>query len=123
MTMKKIREEIGMSDEDLDQKVTEAMEGLQEEDLETLYEESIQNFEIDSILKGRIVNVVGDDVVIDVGYKSEGVIPLNEFEDREEIDPGDEIEVLLEEVEDESGLIRLSKRKADRIRGWEKIIS
>ncbi|MHC4777434.1 MAG: 30S ribosomal protein S1 [Planctomycetota bacterium] len=115
--------EIGLTDEILDGEISKALEGLGDEELQEMYEESVQNFEVDSILKGRIVNVVGDDVVIDVGYKSEGVIALNEFENRDEIDPGDEIEVLLEEVEDESGLIKLSKRKADRIRGWERIIS
>ncbi len=123
MAKKQILDEVGLTDEMLEEQVKDAMEGLEEEELRDLYEKSIQNFEIDSILKGRIVNVVGDDVVVDVGYKSEGVIALTEFEERDEIDPGDEVEVLLEEVEDDAGLIRLSKRKADRIRGWERIIS
>ncbi|MEW6357271.1 MAG: 30S ribosomal protein S1 [Planctomycetota bacterium] len=86
-------------------------------------EQSIKDFEVGSILTGRILNVSGNDVVIDVGYKSEGLVPIEEFGRPEDIEPGTQVEVLLEAVEDDSGLIVLSKRKADRIRGWEKIIS
>jgi small subunit ribosomal protein S1 len=82
----------------------------------------VVNFEADTILKGRVIDLVGDDVVVDVGYKSEGVIPKAEFENPEEIDIGDEVEVLLDGVEDETGQIQLSKRKADRLRGWERVI-
>src|SRR5688572_5832360 len=67
------------------------------------YELSIRSFETDTILKGRIVNVVNDEVVVDVGYKSEGIISISEFEDPTAIDIGDTVEVLLESVEDESG--------------------
>ena len=74
-----------------------------------------------SILKGRVVGFAGDDVVVDVGLKSEGHIDRNEFEGTD-IAVGDEVEVLLESLEDESGGVKLSKRKADRIRGWETIL-
>src|SRR3972149_591890 len=74
-------------------------------------------------MKGRILSSIGDNVVIDCGYKSEGMIPKFEFDDPSEIKIGEEVEVLLEAVEDDSGLIKLSKRKADRIRGWERIIA
>jgi small subunit ribosomal protein S1 len=87
------------------------------------YEDSIRSFEADTILKGRIVNVVNDEVVVDVGYKSEGILSISEFEDPSAIDIGDMVEVLLESVEDESGSIVLSKRRADRLRGWERIVS
>jgi len=82
----------------------------------------ISSFKPGNILKGRVIEVVGDGVIIDVGFKSEGVIRLDEFEDPTAIDPGDEIEVYLEAVEDDTGMVALSKRKADRIRGWERII-
>jgi small subunit ribosomal protein S1 len=114
---------IGLTEDDLAKLVNEAMGDKTEEELKVLYESSIQLFEVDCILRGRIVNVIGDEVVVDVGYKSEGVISKNEFDDPDEIDPGDAIEVLLEEVEDEAGMLKLSKRKADRIRGWEHIIT
>src|SRR4029077_10240945 len=78
-----------------------------------------QEFEVNKIVTGRVLNVIGDEVWVDVGYKSEGVIPLNEWHD-EGLDslvppkPGDVIQVLLDAVEDESGAIVLSYRKAKR---------
>ena len=91
--------------------------------MESTCYDSIQNFEIGTVLKGRILSSIGDNVVIDCGYKSEGMIPKFEFDDPSEIEIGEEVEVLLEAVEDDSGLIKLSKRKADRIRGWERVIA
>ena len=87
------------------------------------YGESVGSFSTDTILKGRVLDIMNDDVIVDVGYKSEGVISKSEFENPEEIDIGDEVEVLLEAVEDDAGSIVLSKRKADRLRGWERIIA
>jgi small subunit ribosomal protein S1 len=87
-----------------------------------------QEFEVNKIVKGRVLHVLGDDVVIDVGYKSEGIIKLEEWYD-EGLDkivppqPGEEINVLLDSVEDESGAIVLSYRKAKRQKEWEDIIA
>jgi len=75
-----------------------------------------------SILTGHIVNIIGNDVIIEVGLKSEGAVDISEFDDVDSLKPGDEVEVLLEEVESDGGLVVLSKRKADRIRGWERIL-
>jgi small subunit ribosomal protein S1 len=69
------------------------------------------------------VSQIGNDVMVEVGLKSEGVVDAAEFGSPEEITPGTEIEVLLEDTDSESGLILLSKRKADVIRGWETIIN
>ena len=91
--------------------------------IESMYSESVKDFGVGSVLKGKILSIVGDNVVVDCGFKSEGIIPMFEFEGSSEIKIGEEIEVLLEAVEDDSGLIQLSKRKADRIRGWERVIS
>ncbi|HEU5115172.1 MAG TPA: 30S ribosomal protein S1 [Isosphaeraceae bacterium] len=83
-----------------------------------------QGFEIGTIVSGKVVEVVGDQVIVDVGYKSEGLVPLNEWDDHETPpEPGDEVEVLLEGMEDETGEIVLSRRKADRMRRWENVIS
>src|SRR5437660_7815112 len=87
-----------------------------------------QQFEVNKIVTGRVINVVGDDVWVDVGYKSEGVIPLNEWYDEgaDKVvppNPGDEIQVLLDAVEDESGAIVLSYRKAKRQAEWEAVIA
>lgn len=91
-------------------------------DMDTLLSGEIQNFSKGTILKGRIVGKAGDDIVIDVGLKSEGLIDKTEFDNYDELDIGDTVEVLLEELEDETGTVKLSKRKADRIRGWERIL-
>ena len=72
--------------------------------------------------RGRILGVIGNNVILDTGYKSEGTIPLSEFDSAEDVEIGTEIEVMLESFEDDTGLIQISKRKADRIRGWEKIV-
>ena len=81
-------------------------------------------YDVNAVLEGTIVRVEGDEVLIDIGYKSEGIVPLDEWSDTDEPPvAGQRISVLLEEIEDEFGLILLSKRKADRIREWEKIIS
>jgi small subunit ribosomal protein S1 len=112
-----------LSPEELDRQLREALGASSAEEMGEVYNQSVKNFEVDSILKGRIVNIVGNDVIVDIGYKSEGVIPIDQFEDPSKLAEGDEVEVLLEAVEDESGMIALSKRKADRIRGWERVIS
>jgi len=76
-----------------------------------------------TILKGTIVGRAGDDVVVDVGLKSEGLIPAEEWDDPSSIEPGDEVQVWLETVESDIGHIVVSKRKADRILNWQRIIS
>ena len=82
-----------------------------------------QNFDIGSIVTGKVIEVVGDQVVVDVGYKSEGLVPLNEWEDEPPPQHGDEVEVLLEGMEDETGEIVLSRKKAHRMRAWEMVIT
>ena len=83
-----------------------------------------QNFEIGGIVSGKVIEVVGDQVVVDVGYKSEGLVSLHEWDDGEEPPkPGDPVEVLLEGMEDETGEIVLSRKKAHRMRAWEMVIS
>ena len=82
-----------------------------------------QSFEIGHIVSGKVVEVVGDQVVVDVGYKSEGLVPLNEWEDEPPPSAGDDVEVLLEGMEDETGEIVLSRKKAHRMRAWEMVIS
>ena len=76
------------------------------------------------VVKGHIVAIDGDWVMVDIGYKSEGVIPLEEFRDetgKTHVKVGEEVEVLLESVEDETGMIILSKEKADKMKVWDEI--
>lgn len=123
MVPKKLLKKYDVDVEELDSVVNEAMEGSSDEDLAGLYDDSIKNFTVDTILKGRVVRVLNNEVLVDIGYKCEGSVSLQEFHSETPIKEGDEIEVLLETIEDEDGLMLLSKRKADRIRGWEKVIA
>lgn len=92
--------------------------------LDTMYDESSRSFESGNILTGIVLRREGDDILLDVGCKSEGIVPFSEWEEGDEDPvPGAKIEVLLEEFDDEQGVILLSRRKAKRIRDWEKIIS
>src|SRR3989338_4225729 len=94
-----------------------------ESEFEKLYKESIKIFNEGEIIKGRIVAVTPKDVVVDIGYKSEGAISLSEFQDPDALKIGDEVEVYLESKEDESGMVVLSKQKAERAVGWDMVIS
>jgi small subunit ribosomal protein S1 len=89
-------------------------------------EEEKQAFEVNRIVTGRVIEVRGEDVIIDVGYKSEGIIKLEEWKEEGLDTPppkaGDDIHVLLEAVEDENGVISLSYRKAKRQKEWEAIL-
>jgi small subunit ribosomal protein S1 len=106
-------EEMGMDGEEMD------------EDFAALFESSMQELHVPGdVVKGTIVQVNDDNVVVDVGYKSEGVIPLAEFKDEEgniDVNVGDVVDVLFERRENESGLIGLSKEKADRQKIWSSL--
>lgn len=117
---KDIVKRLAVDDELLDREVANAMGEIAGEDMAQLYDDSTKEFEPDKIVQGKVINVTNDIVVVDVGYKSEGEVSISEFDTRPEI--GDEVSVLLEAVEDESGTVVLSKKKADRIRGWEELI-
>ena len=95
---------------------------ITEDTLENMLAGEIQQVSRGRILTGKIAGRAGDDAVVDVGLKSEGLVHKSEFDNWDAIKPGDEIEVLLEEFDDGSGVIKLSKRKADRIRGWERVL-
>ncbi|MEM9414683.1 MAG: 30S ribosomal protein S1 [Planctomycetota bacterium] len=91
--------------------------------MESLLEVNIEDFTNGKILQGKVIGKAGDDFLVDVGLKSEGILDKHEFENPADVEIGDTVEVLLESVEGEGGMVAISKRKADRIRGWEKIIS
>ncbi|MHC4886070.1 MAG: 30S ribosomal protein S1 [Planctomycetota bacterium] len=112
-----------VSDEELDKQLAEMMSDSDVQALDSTLSTEQDEFEIGAIVKGKIVRVVGDDVVVDIDFKSEGYIYLNEFDDPSEAEPGKEIEVYLEDMDEDGGELYLSKRKADRIRGWERVMS
>jgi len=114
---------LGLTRENLDKQVSEMFTEEDNKYLEKVLEAKVDSRLPGTILKGKIVSQIGNDVIIEVGLKSEGVVDVSEFDSPDEIEPGREIEVLLEDLDTEGGLIPLSKRKADRIRGWENIIN
>jgi small subunit ribosomal protein S1 len=123
MAKSQIERDYGLSDAEIDQEVSSILGIVQEADgLKKLYEESIKAFESGSVVSGRVVRLVGSDAIIDVGFKSEGSVPLEEF-DGKKVEVGQQVDVLLEAIEDETGLVILSKRKADRIKGWERVLT
>ncbi len=92
-------------------------------DLANLYSESFSDIKEGELIKGKIVRIQGDSIIIDIGFKSEGMIPKNEFHEDQVIEVGSEIEVVLESVEDREGNLVLSKQRADFLRIWEKVVS
>jgi small subunit ribosomal protein S1 len=97
------------------------------EELARAYEETVKSFEEGDIVSGRVVAVDKDEVLLDIGYKSEGVIPARELSIKQDVDPrevvkvGDEIEALVTQKEDKEGRLILSKKKAQYERAWGQI--
>ncbi|MDP3722196.1 MAG: 30S ribosomal protein S1 [Candidatus Omnitrophota bacterium] len=91
--------------------------------LSDLYEKSLRVVTEGQLVKGRIIAMSPQDVVVDIGFKSEGTINRSEFSDPNSLAVGDEVEVLVEKVEDEQGMVILSKYKADRQKGWDRIVT
>jgi small subunit ribosomal protein S1 len=86
-----------------------------------MYDSTIKDIKEGEIVSGTVLGVSKDDVIVDVGFKSEGIIPLGEFPEPINIAVGDNIEVFLEQIEDANGQLVLSKQKADFMRVWERI--
>jgi len=91
-------------------------------EMQELIAKSLRDFKEGSIVKGRILEIRPREVLVDIGYKSEGVIHASEFDDINEVEVGDEVEVLLEKLENEDGMIVLSKEKAAHKQNWDKIV-
>ncbi len=87
-----------------------------------LYERTFNVIKENELVKGRIVAINGEDVLIDIGSKSDGRVSVNEFSDASEIAVGNEIEVFLEKIEDREGQLVLSKKKADSMKMWDRIV-
>ncbi len=107
------------------------LEDLQEEheysqaEMETLtrlYDQTLEELKEGEVVTGRILNITDSDVIVDIGFKSEGLIPKDEFDNIEELKPGDEVEVYVDELDNGEGQIALSRRRADFIKNWERVI-
>ena len=91
--------------------------------MEEAMKQSAMRFAAGEIVKGTIIEVRPKEVLVDIGYKSEGSVPANEFEDIKTVKVGDEIDVLIEKLEDKDGMVVLSKEKAEFKKNWDKILT
>jgi small subunit ribosomal protein S1 len=101
---------------DEDEYTSEEYEGLL-----AMYEPTLSNIEEGEIVKARVLRITDKAVILDLGFKSEGAVTRDEFKDPDSLQIGDEVEVFLENLEDEDGVVVLSKKKADFLRVWEQI--
>ncbi|MAT57080.1 MAG: 30S ribosomal protein S1 [Melioribacteraceae bacterium] len=90
--------------------------------LEKLYNESFKDIKEGEIIQGKIVGISDDNVVVDVGFKSDGTVPKNEFSATEELKLGTPVDIVIESVEDEEGNLVLSKKRADFLKIWDRIL-
>jgi small subunit ribosomal protein S1 len=90
--------------------------------LEAQYTNTLQEVRSGEIIKGKVVSVGPKEVVVNIGFKSEGILAISEFRDRNEVKPGDEVEVFLETVEDLNGQLVLSRKRAKHMRTWARIL-
>ena len=99
-------------------------DNLSYEQLVEMYDDSMRHLNEGEIVSGTVIAITANDVVVDVGYKSEGLVPIHEFSSREDklqVSVGDEVEVLLEQTEGADGHVMLSKVKAERMRIWAQV--
>jgi len=99
------------------------MDEMKNNEMEKLYAETFQTIQVGAMLRGRVIAVKTDNVIVDIGYKSEGYIRREEFTDEEVrmLKPGDPIEVYVEQMRDSEGMMRLSKERASKMKTWDVI--
>ena len=98
-------------------------QGDDEAEMAKLYESTLKDFKEGVIVEGKVLEVRPAEVLVDIGYKSEGVIPAMEFGDLSTVKVGDAVNVMLVQIEDEEGMVVLSKRQADEQLQWQKVLS
>jgi small subunit ribosomal protein S1 len=91
--------------------------------MEEALKQSPTHFATGQIVKGTVIELRPKEVLVDIGYKSEGVVPGNEFDDIKAVKIGDEVDVLIEKLEDKEGMVILSKEKAEFKKNWDKILT
>lgn len=113
---------LGKFDDEVDTLVLDVL-GDKAGDLDKLVgKDEAQDFSQGAIIKGKVSGHAGDDFIVELGLKSEGILERSEFDEPENVKIGDIVQVLLEDVEGDTGLVKISKRKADRIINWEAIM-
>lgn len=106
----------------MDKRGTFAYDPTEKAALLKQYDATLSNVAENEIIRGRVSAISGGDVVLDINYKSDGLIPLSEFRDTPGLGQGDEVEVYVESQEDSEGQLGLSRRKAKILRAWESIV-
>jgi small subunit ribosomal protein S1 len=91
-------------------------------ELEQMYARTLGSINAGEIVKGRIVHIGDNEVAVDIGFKSEGTVPVSEFTNLKDLKIGDEVEVFLESMEDKDGQMVLSRKRADFMRVWERVV-
>jgi small subunit ribosomal protein S1 len=91
--------------------------------IDAMYSNTLKDFSVGSIVPGKVLRIQDDEVLVDIGYKSEGIVDGDEFEDIETVKPGDTIEVFLESLENDHGMVVLSKKRAEQQRKWDHIVN
>ena len=111
---------MGDKREDIENEESNAAGG-QETEFEKLYSQSLKRFKSGTVVRGRVLQVRSGVVMLDLGYKSDGIIPVEQFTEEElrALKPGDELEVLIEQAEDANGNIMLSRDKAKKLQVWD----
>ncbi len=90
-------------------------------EMEKLYDETLTEITEKEVIKGTVVGINDKDVIVNIGFKSDGLVPLNEFRDLEELKIGDQVELFIEEQENSLGQLVLSRKKAKMVRAWQEI--
>ncbi len=106
--------------EDLTEEKEYAPDEMQK--FEQIYESTLNKFSEGMVVTGRIISIDGKEVSVDIGFKSEGIVPIDEFSNVEELKIGDEIEVFIDTLEDKDGQLILSSKKADFLKSWERVV-
>ncbi|MBU3742733.1 MAG: 30S ribosomal protein S1 [Candidatus Kapabacteria bacterium] len=88
-----------------------------------MFERTMSKVKEDEMVRGTVVSVTKDEILVDIGFKSLGVVPRAEFVGAEHLTPGDGVDVFVEKIEDASGRLMLSRRRADFMKTWEDILS
>jgi small subunit ribosomal protein S1 len=106
----------------MDKRGAIAYEDAERAEILAKYDATLTSIEENSVIRGKVSAISGGDVVLDINYKSDGLVPMNEFRDTPDLKPGDEVEVYVESPEGKQGNLGLSRKKAKILRAWESIV-
>ena len=95
--------------------------GMPKEEVEKKYDESLSNVQVGEVVEGTVVGITKREVIVNIGYKSEGIIPISEFRYNPELAVGEKVEVYVESAEDKKGQLVLSHKKARQLKSWDRV--